>query len=38
MNAAAEARAASKFEDSDDDWDALDEDWEGIHKKSSSRR
>ena len=29
MNAAAEARAASKFEDSDDDWDALDEDWEG---------
>jgi len=38
MNEAAEARAASKFEDSDDDWDALDEDWEGIHKKSSSRR
>ena len=24
-----------KYESDDDDWDALDEDWEGIHKKSS---
>ena len=38
MNEAAAARAASKYEDSDDDWDALDEDWEGIHKKSSVNR
>jgi len=34
--ARATARAASgKYESDDDDWDALDEDWEGIHKKSS---
>ena len=34
MNDAAAARASAKYEDSDDDWDALDEDWEGVHKKS----
>ena len=30
--------AAGKHDDSDDDWDALDEDWEGVHKKSSVPR
>jgi len=38
MNDAAAARASAKYEDSDDDWDALDEDWEGVHKKSSINR
>jgi len=34
----AQARAAGKQESDDDDWDALDEDWEGLHKKSSLTR
>jgi hypothetical protein len=39
MGEAATARAASgKYGDSDDDWDDFDEDWEGVHKKSSYRR
>ena len=40
MNDAAtvRARAAGKHNDSDDDLDALDEDWEGVHKKSSVPR
>ena len=29
---------SGKYESDDDDWDALDEDWEGIHKKSSIPR
>lgn len=36
MSQAAEARASSSYhDDDDDDWDAFDEDWEGVHKKSS---
>ena len=38
MSDAAAARAASKYDDSDEDWDAFDEDWEGVHKKSSLPR
>merc|ERR1712008_195878 len=34
----ATAKASGKYESDDDDWDALDEDWEGIHKKSSIPR
>merc|ERR1712037_737755 len=34
----ASAKASGKYESDDDDWDALDEDWEGIHKKSSIPR
>ena len=34
----AAASRPSKFGDSDDDWDAFDEDWEGVHKKSSIPR
>lgn len=37
-NDAAAARALAKDQDSDEDWDAFDEDWEGVHKKSSFRR
>ena len=32
------AASRSKFGDSDEDWDAFDEDWEGVHKKSSIPR
>jgi len=34
----ATAKASGQLESDDDDWDALDEDWEGIHKKSSIPR
>ena len=33
-----EAAAAKPLGESDDDWDAFDEDWEGVHKKSSVPR
>jgi len=38
MNEVAAARAAGNYESDDEDWDDLDEDWEGIHKKSSINR
>ena len=33
-----EAAASKPLGESDDDWDAFDEDWEGVHKKSSIPR
>lgn len=39
MNDQAAARALARENgESDDDWDAFDEDWEGVHKKSSVAR